>query len=504
MNFLRALISFPLRIKGKTYLRMGLLLGAYIVAYLVFGVFLASMRKGLYGTIVGTVFYPIERLSKAWQPGPSEGSDLSALTLKTLAVQPEEVLPRIDGAGSVEFFQKVEINAKTSGRIEQFFAKEGQVVRQGQTLVQLERVFLQLELTQQEAALQGARSELALATEKHAVARRGMEGRLKEIEKQNTLLKKLGADVDKMRATYEGKEILYQEGGISREEYGQMRTELIAREAAYRMAQKDLEIASIGFRDLDIQKRGLPVPEDPEKKKEVLMDINSGIEEADIGVARSKVNSAQAALGNTTTLLKETTIKSPVNGVVAQRNKSVGEQVLGGSAGNAAQSIMVLVDLNSVYATMDVKESDLKDLEKGQTMEFKVDVYPKETFKGTVEIILPVIDPKTHTLQVKALLKNPGLKLRPGMFIRASIITGKPRKLIVVPASAVLPQKENNAYVFVLRQGVLFRADVVTGRQYSDDRVEISSGLKEGDVIVTEKLPQLREGMRVQSAPAAP
>ncbi|MBX7086644.1 MAG: efflux RND transporter periplasmic adaptor subunit [Leptospirales bacterium] len=444
------------------------------------------------------IFFPADRTMAFFGRGDENGSDLSVVSLKAARVETEEVLPRIDGAGSIDYFEKVEINAKTSGRVSRFYVKEGQVVTRYQKLLDLERVFLELELTQQEASLEGAKSELRLAEEKYLTARREVEGRLKAIEKQSTLVKRAFAELEKMRATFEGKEILFNEGGISREEFSTIRTELIAREAAYRMAQKDLEIATIGFRDEDLKKRGIAVPEDAGKKTDLFIDLNTGVDRAQLDLGRSKVQSASAAMNSTRTLLREATILSPVDGVVSARNKSVGEQVAGGATGSPGQAILVLVDIHNVYSVMNVKESDLKDLQKGQVMEFKVDVYPKDSFHGTVEIINPVIDPKTHTLEVKAVLKNPGLRLRPGMFIRASVITGPPKQVILLPSSAVLPLQENKAYVFVIRDGVIFRSDVSTGRQHSDDRIEIESGIKPGDVVVTEKLSQLREGMRAQ------
>jgi RND family efflux transporter MFP subunit len=314
---------------------------------------------------------------------------------------------------------------------------------------------------------------------------------------QETLIKKLTADMDKMRNTYEGKQVLYNEGGVSKEEFETIRTDLIGREAAYRMAHKDLEILSIGFRDEDLKSKNLEIPADPAAKKKLLIDMNTAIPRAEVAVAASKVRSAEAQMKTTEALLRESAITSPVTGMVATRNKSVGEQVTGGSVSTAAQAIMVVVDIDPVYAVMSVKESDVKDLEKGMEMTFTADVYEKQTFNGKVEIITPVVDPKTHTLEVKALVRNPGYKLRPGMFIRASIASGLEKEMILLPSTAVVPGEGQDASVFLIRQDTCYRQPVKIGRQI-DNMVEISSGINPGDIVAGDNLTQLREGMKVR------
>lgn len=442
-------------------------------------------------------FYPAQKVADFILSRRQAGSDLTEVPLKALRVSTSEVMPKIESVGTIDFFEKVEINAKSSGRIEKFFVREGQIVEKNQPLVQLERTFLELDLAQQQAAFNGAGSELKLANERYENARRVVEGRFQEHSKQTTLVKRLFAEMERMRVSYAGRQVLYQEGGISKEDFETARTELIGREAAYRMAQRDLEIASIGLRDQDLTAKGIAVPTDPEARTKALIKLNTAVELAEVEVAQSRLKSAEAAMNTTKVLLKESLILSPIKGMVAARSKSVGEQVLGGSAGNAAQAIMILVDINRVYAVMNVKESDLKQISQGMRLQFVSDAYEKEKFDGKIEIINPIVDAKTHTFEVRAILDNPGLKLRPGMFIRSSIITGKPVQMILVPAAALLPQEEAKAYVFLVRDGKIFRSEVATGDSRGDD-VEVKSGLKPGDIIVTEKVSQLREGMKIK------
>lgn len=472
------------------------MLGLYLLLFLLFGIVFKPSEYGWPGKISRIAFWPANTAKGFLFPDTFSGTDLSVISIPAIQVKLEEVAPRLTSVGTIEQFDKVEINAKSPGRIEQFYVREGDIVEKGQKIVQLERAFLEYDLRQQQAAHDAAKSEAELAREKYENARKNADSRFKEIDKQATLVKKLKADMDRSRTTYEGKKVLFQEGGISKEEFGETRNDVISKEAAFRMAQKDLEIVSVGFRDEDIIQKGKQVPTDPDVKRRVLIDINTAVDRAEVEVAKSRVRSAEAAMETTTALLKETTIISPITGLVASRNKSVGEQVTGGSVSTPSQAIMVLVDIRSVYGVMTIKESDLQIVKKGMRMLFTADPYPDEKFAGTVQIINPVVDSKTHTIEVKAVLDNPGLKLRPGMFIRSSIVSGQVEKMIVVPQTAVLPLEENRGYVFVIRADTVFKAQVQTGRQI-DDLVEIKSGLNAGDIVATDKLNQLRESMKV-------
>ena len=157
-------------------------LGAYLVLYAVFGVFLFNEnRSAAYRAVAGTIFYPLNRI---FGRNAGEGRDLSVLPLKVAKAEEREVYPRISSIGTIDFYDKVDIAPRTNGRIEKLYVKEGDVVRKGQRICDLERIFLELDLQQQAAAVAAARSDLDLQLEKYSLARKGVEGRFREIEKQ--------------------------------------------------------------------------------------------------------------------------------------------------------------------------------------------------------------------------------------------------------------------------------------------------------------------------------
>ena len=362
------------------------------------------------------------------------------------------------------------ISSKISGRIERIYVKEGDVVRKGQVVAQIERLSMELEIKKQTASLDAAKSSLKLAQERYDNACRNIEKSFKGIERQITQVRELKAGMDKMRKTYERKKILFDANppGISLEEFETVKTSLISMEARYLMSKKALEISQVGFRDIDIRSKGKSVPTSKTTKFKVLVDINTRIEKAQVNVARSGVKSVQAELNNVRTLLRETRIISPINGVVATLNMSVGEQVRGGAAVNPTEALMVIVDINRVYAVMDIRESELKNIAVKMKFEFTVDAFQDQTFQGRIDIINPLVDGKTHTVTVKSLVQNTGLKPRPGMFMRGKIIIGHPEKVMVMPIKAVQPREGNNAWVFLIKENRVYRTEVETGRQFGD------------------------------------
>ena len=440
---------------------------------------------------------------RTWAFGILNGGapiDLGTLTVKVVKIEVRQFEPSIEVSGAVEYFEKINIASRVSGRIEAFHVNEGDTVHSKQLLVQLERLPLQLQLRQESAALDSTVALKRLSQERYEKARQGVEGQLKNIEKLETRARELKAELDKIRVTYERKEQVFKQEGLSQEEFDILKTQVIAREAQYLIARKDLEIARVGFRDEDLKKKLGFVPKEAAARRRHLIDINTLIEKADVDVSNSKVVSAQAALDNTKDLMRETTLRSPITGLVATRNSSVGEQVRGGAAVSPTEAIMVLVKIDPIYVRVSVRESEVSDVRVGGPLLFTVDAFPKSKFQARVTLVGPMVDSKTHTATVKALLSNKDGRLKPGMFIRAVIPTGAPEKMITIPQTALIPREKDRAWVFVVREQRTYRVEVQTGRQL-DDRVEIKSGLKPGDLLALEKFGQLRDGLAVRPVP---
>jgi Cu(I)/Ag(I) efflux system membrane fusion protein len=110
-----------------------------------------------------------------------------------------------------------------------------------------------------------------------------------------------------------------------------------------------------------------------------------------------------------------TTIYAPVGGIVIQKNALEGSYVETGT------KIYAIVDLNHLWVRLDAYESDLMWVRYGQEVEFSTQAYPGEVFKGRISFIDPVLNDQTRTVKVRANVENPAGRLKPQMFVKASV-----------------------------------------------------------------------------------
>lgn len=172
-------------------------------------------------------------------------------------------------------------------------------------------------------------------------------------------------------------------------------------------------------------------------------------------------------------------IYSTVSGTLIEKLISEGESIIKG------QPLFKINDLNSVWAKLDIYESDLSLIKKGQKVSIK-SPNKEIDFKGYIDFIDPIIDPLTRTSSARVSINNLNGTLRPGMFISGEIIIENYSSLIKIPSSSVL-WTGDNSYVYIQKnnQELIFEIkEVVLGRKIGD-YYEILSGLSVGEIIVT-------------------
>jgi len=184
-----------------------------------------------------------------------------------------------------------------------------------------------------------------------------------------------------------------------------------------------------------------------------------------------------ATMERTRQPIKNLILDAPISGFVTERNAFPRQRV------NADTVLYTIADLSTVWVIADVFEYEAAQIHVGQVASMTMPYLPGRTFHGKVSYILPQVDATTRTLKVRIEFANPGYQLKPEMFGDVEFRTGGARSL-TVPQSAVLNSGLRQV-VFVDRgDGYLEPRDVRTGRQF-DGRVEIVSGLKPGERIVT-------------------
>ncbi|UPY81089.1 efflux RND transporter periplasmic adaptor subunit (plasmid) [Leptospira weilii] len=444
--------------------------------------------------IGNVVFKPLSFLLKK-QDEQQERENTDPISVSVLKIETVNLAPSLSASGTIEYKDKVDIFPKLTGKLEKIYVQEGQEVKTGDKLFKMESLQYELELMKQEASLESSASQVKLAGEKYKKAKQSIDVKIKEQQKSQTIYEKTKDELEKARTTFSGKEEIYKVGGLSREEFEIAALELKNKEAALTLAQKDLEIHSLGLSDEDILQNSDSIPASKEAKIKLLREINTKIEAAELEVAAGIHKSHETQVKSTRILLKEVVSYSPMNGIVAKKYKSEGEVLSSSTGGN--QVVLTVMSMNEIIALFNVSEGESINLTRGMSVDFQADVYKAANFTGKIILISPLVDQKAHTVEVKAIVKNPDKKLKPGMFIRAKIITGKPEPMMLVPNAAVVLGEEGSSSVFIVKDGRCFKAAVKLGNKY-DDKIQITEGLKPDDSIALDKLSQLRDGTPVK------
>jgi len=174
-------------------------------------------------------------------------------------------------------------------------------------------------------------------------------------------------------------------------------------------------------------------------------------------------------------------IRSPAEGTVVGKNAVAGVAVQPGTV------LFEVADLSQVWVTADVYEQDIARIHVGQPARLELSSFPGESHAGKVKFIYPVADANNHTLRIRLEFKNRsdrnGPRLRPGMYgtvyLNLPATTG-----LMVPAEAVVDTGDTR-YLFVAKDGGHFEPRLVTIGARAKDRVEVLSGVSEGETVVT-------------------
>lgn len=184
-----------------------------------------------------------------------------------------------------------------------------------------------------------------------------------------------------------------------------------------------------------------------------------------------------AKLKKTGKVIPDLTINSPVSGYVTERNALPNMYV------EPSTRLYTVADLSRVWVNAQVFQNDIGRLKPGDSAAITVDAYPGRIFSGRIEDILPQVDMTTRTVRARLAVNNPGVKLKPGMFVNVNLKSALGRQL-VLPASAVF-QTGTRQLVFVDHgNGSLEPKDVVLGPRVGDDYV-VLKGLAAHQQIVT-------------------
>src|SRR5215472_313559 len=227
--------------------------------------------------------------------------------------------------------------------------------------------------------------------------------------------------------------------------------------------------------------------------------------ENSLAVAQSTLRRDEAAIDYAEFEVNQCLIVSPIDGVVLQKYRELGDTInYGGQvqAGGGATDIAQLADTGDMRAEVDINESDIAKVSLGMPAVVVPDAYPQSHFDATLVKIYPEAERQKATVKVEVHILQPDLAMiKPEMSVKANFVERRVARndesRFFVPAKAIL-HEGGNSYVWTVRNGVAKRVSVVQGGE-NQNRVEVRRGLSDGDVLIVAPPAQLSDGQRVRT-----
>lgn len=357
---------------------------------------------------------------------------------KLARVQRIDLARSVVATGKIEPTTKVEIKSKASGIVLKLPVNVGDVVRQGQTICELDQNDLLPRLKQAQAALGMAEAQVKSAR----------------------------ADLERNQVEAAGPDIPFLKKDMDRAE--RLFRELLVPQTARDDAEKNYQLA------VNRQQQAI---------------VNLGVARAAISKAEAQVEQSKAQLAQSEEDLRNATIISPIEGVVLSRDREVGDAVSSIlTMGSGATLIMTLGDLREVYVKGKVDESDIGRVYLGQPARIAVESYKDRNFAGKVTKISPMGVEKDNvtTFEVRVSISNESRKLMATMTANAEILLEERKGVLAIPEGAILYKKDRSVEVEIpdlTAEKGRRRVAVVTGIS-NGSKTQILKGLAEGQQVI--------------------
>ena len=395
-----------------------------------------------------------------------ETQEQAVRTVKTETVNMEGVLNTLSLSGNVAPVETVNLSFKLGGVIDKVIPDEGSFVNKGDIVANLKTDDYTLQKKAAEADKYSAQAGVSAAESQYEAAMAEYEAAKYQVETEiPSKIAQAKAQLELTQTNYERVETLYNSGIATKSQFDEISAKLTADKETYQQA---LDAKGIAEGKLDASL----------KKVEAYG--------AQISASTALADKAQAAVDKSVNDLGDTTIYSPMNGVVLKKLFSSGETVAAG------YPVAVIGNINSVYIEVGVSDKYINSISQGQTAKIYVYGTNKE-YTGTVAEIGSLADSTTRTFTVKILVDNPNGEIRPGMVAKADInISGE--NVCLVPVNSVI-QLSSGSFIFTYDDNtkIVSKKPVTTG-DIIGDNIQIIEGISTGDVIVTEGQFLLRDG----------
>ncbi len=283
--------------------------------------------------------------------------------------------------------------------------------------------------------------------------------------------------------------------------------DVVTAQAAVQRASAGAEIASLSFKriqDVAAKDRGLVPRQEIDVARSHEMEANAQLASANSGLkaAEQKKIQADSEYLRSMAMMQYATIRAPFNGVVTKRYANTGSMIQAGiSSQSQAMPVVKLAQNDVLRLVLPVPVSDVAGVKNGQTVDVTVGSLNRK-LEGKVTRYANAIQMATRTMDTEVDVKNPDGSLVPGMYAEVHLHLAARPNVLSVPLDAVDGIGTSQQQVYVVRDGVIHLVQVQVGLQ-TPSRIEILSGLKNGDKVVVGRHTGLSDGQKVDAQPAA-
>jgi len=350
-------------------------------------------------------------------------------------------------SGRVMTPQRISIAAETTGRVNAIPVSEGQTVKRGQLLIQLNDLDERASLAQAAAAVGQAEAKLR---QLHEVA----------LPAASQTLKQAQTNAEQAKKQYERTRDLQARGFFSQAQLDE--------------AKRNYDVIASQVSAARLQ---------------VKSNQQAG---SDLAVAAATVAQANASLRLAQVKLNEDSILAPADGTLISRSVESGDIVQPG------KELMVLAANGETQFSVQLDEKNLAKLALGQKVLGSADAYADQRFDAVVSYINPGVDATRGSVEVKLVVANPPVYLRQDMTVSVDIETARRSGALTIPTGAIHDASSNAPWVLVVRNKHTVRQSVKLGLR-GDNSVEVLSGLKAGEAVILTAVGTIVADMRVRA-----
>ena len=369
------------------------------------------------------------------------------LVRTTVAVK-KDLEQHVVASGRVWVEARVQVSAQVSGLVVAVGAIEGQHVKAGELLVQIDDAEARASAAQAKAAVDQA-----------------------------------SARVDQMRrvgAIVANEGLRQAETNLERAQTDLGRTAKLARAGA------------VATTELDNARRALELAR-AQKNAAEAQQLSAAPMGADSRVALTALLQAQAQLAGANVRLSQTRIVALQDGVVLSRSVEPGDVV------PAARALLVMAVDGDVQIVFQPDERNLANMRLGQKARASADAFPQEVKDGEVSYIAPSVDPQRGSVEVRLRVPDAPKRWKPDMTVSVDLMVAKKAGAVTLTADAVRGATTETPYVLVVQDGKVARKDVKLGIR-GEGSIDIASGLDEGAEVIVQDGTLLKPGQRVRTA----